>query len=155
MPEDERQLRDLLSLLAKLEQRRLPCVRLHELGDPLKYTTVFLRHPSFTTALKVVCRSARNEAASRHGGSVVARDALVVLLLSCSRGGCGGLRLRLSLGLCLKLAVLGYMVIRVLVVSPGPLARVLLLVREDVLHLSLLFHKAVAVVEGGKVQTVQ
>jgi hypothetical protein len=46
-----------------------------------------------------------------------------------------GLRLRL---LCLKLTVLAYMVVRLLVVTLGPLARVLLLVREDMLHLLLI-----------------
>jgi hypothetical protein len=48
------------------------------------------------------------------------------------------LRLRLCLCLYLKLSVLAYMMMRLLVVALGPLARVLLLVREDVLHLLLL-----------------
>jgi hypothetical protein len=45
------------------------------------------------------------------------------------------LRLRL---LRLELTVLAYMVVRLLVMTLGPLARVLLLVREDMLHLSLI-----------------
>jgi hypothetical protein len=62
-----------------------------------------------------------------------------VLLLSSGLGGLGGLRLRLrlnlSLSLRLELAMLSYMVVWVLMVSLRPLARVLLLVSEDVLHL--------------------
>jgi hypothetical protein len=73
------------------------------------------------------------------------QDAIVVLLL-CGRllGSLGRLRLRLNLGLRLlrlKLSMLGYMVIRMLVVSLRPLARVLLLVCEDVLHLRRQFSR--------------
>jgi hypothetical protein len=50
----------------------------------------------------------------------------------------------LRLGLCLQLPVLAYMVVLLLVMTLGPLARVLLLVREDMLHLSLIL-----VVVGG------
>jgi hypothetical protein len=62
-----------------------------------------------------------------------------VLLLRGSGSGSSSLSLRLGLSLCLrlrlKLTMLAYMVIWVLLmVTLGPLARVLLLVREDVLH---------------------
>jgi hypothetical protein len=65
-----------------------------------------------------------------------------VLLLG-RGGGCGGclslcLCLRLRLRLCLELTMLGYMMVWLLVVSLGPLARILLLVREDMLHLLLI-----------------
>ena len=59
-----------------------------------------------------------------------------MLLLSgcCGRGGC--LRLSLCLRLRLELlTMLSYMVMGLLVVTLGPLARVLLLVRENMLHL--------------------
>lgn len=59
-----------------------------------------------------------------------------MLLLGSSSGGSGSLGLGLGLRLRLELAVLGYMVMGLLVVALGPLARVRLLVREDVLHLS-------------------
>jgi hypothetical protein len=65
-----------------------------------------------------------------------------VLLLglggSGGRGGCLSLRLSLR-SLSLELSVLGYMMIGVLVVALRPLTRVLLLlVREEVLHLLLI-----------------
>jgi hypothetical protein len=92
--------------------------------------------------LNVVGRPARSDhVVARQSGAVVARDAIVVLLLG-RHGCCGGcLCLRLSLRLRLlrlELTVLAYMVVRLLVMTLGPLARVLLLVREDMLHLSLI-----------------
>ena len=60
-------------------------------------------------------------------------------MLLLRRGGCGGGLLRLDLLLCLELTMLlGYMMMRLLVVALGPLARILLLVREDMLHLLLI-----------------
>ena len=60
--------------------------------------------------------------------------------------------LSLRLRLCLELPVLAYMVMRLLVMTLGPLARVLLLVREDMLHWSLMIvgRGEVRVVVGGE-----
>lgn len=119
MPEDQGKLGHLLPLLAQLQKRRLPRVRLHQLGNPLQHAPVLLGHANLAVALKVICRSSRDDAAAGHGCTVVARDAIVVLLLSlgCGLRGGSGLRLSLSLRLRLELTVLGYMVILVLVVA--------------------------------------
>jgi hypothetical protein len=145
VPENEGKFWHLLPLLAKLEKRRLSRVRLHELSDPVQDAPVLLRQARVTIALEIVRRSTWDDAAARHAAAVISRDAIVVLLL-CGRllGSLGRLRLRLNLGLRLlrlKLSMLGYMVIRMLVVSLRPLARVLLLVCEDVLHLRRQFSR--------------
>jgi hypothetical protein len=142
MPEYQGQLRDLFALLAQLQQRRFARHRLHELRDPVQNALIFLRHANVCVRLNVVGRPARSDhVVARQSGAVVARDAIVVLLLG-RHGCCGGcLCLRLSLRLRLlrlELTVLAYMVVRLLVMTLGPLARVLLLVREDMLHLSLI-----------------
>lgn len=53
-----------------------------------------------------------------------------------------GLGLDLGLGLGLELAMLGYMVVWMLVMSLRPLTRVRLLVCEDVLHLRQQFSRS-------------
>ena len=58
-----------------------------------------------------------------------------MLLLGSGGGSSGSLSLSLRLSLRLELSVLGYMVVRLLVVALRPLARILLLMREYVLHL--------------------
>jgi hypothetical protein len=109
------------------------------LRDPVKNALVLVRHADVCVRLDVVGRPTRRyHVVAWYRGAIVARDAIVVLLLS--RRGCssGRLCLRLRLRLCLKLTVLAYMVVLLLVMTLGPLARVLLLVREDMLHLSLI-----------------
>ena len=147
VPENQRKLGNLLALLAQLQQRCLARGGLHELRYPLEDAPVLFRHADLA-CLRVVRRTARNHVVSGETGAVVASDSAVVLLL----GGGGGsssslglcLCLCLCLGLCLclrlclrlrlELAVLGYMMVGLLVVALLPLARVLLLMREDVLH---------------------
>ena len=139
MPKDQRQLWDLLSLLAKLEEGRLAGGRLHQLRDPVEDAPVLLRHPDIGVRLEVVGRAAWDDAIALDRRPVVARDPVVVLLLGLggSGGGSGSLSLRLR-SLRLELSMLGYMVVGVLVVALRPLTRVLLLlVREEVLHLLL------------------
>jgi hypothetical protein len=142
MPENQCQLWDLLPLLAKLKEGRFAGGRLHQLRDPVEDAPVLLRHADIGVRLDVVGRTARDDAVALDRCPVVARDPVVVLLLGLGgSGGRGGrLSLRLSLrSLSLKLSVLGYMMIGVLVVALRPLTRVLLLlVREEVLHLLLI-----------------
>jgi hypothetical protein len=138
MPKDQRQLRHLLSLLAQLQKGRFAGHRFHELRDPIQDALVFFCHANVCVRLDIVGRSARrNHVVARYGGAIVARDAIVVLLLG--RRGCssGCLSLGLRLRLCLKLTMLRYMMMWLLVVGLGPLALILLLVREDMLHLLL------------------
>ena len=136
MPQNQGKLRHLLALLAQLEEGGLARVGLHKLRNPLQDALVLLRHDGLAVALDIVCRSTWNDAAARYRVAVVvASHARKVLLLRCSRRRRSSLRLgllRLELGLLL----VGYMVGRVLLVLVlRPLARVLLLVRVDVLHL--------------------
>lgn len=139
MPQDQSQLRHLFALLAQFQEGRLACGRLHELCDPVQNALVLLRHADVGVRLDVVGGPARYHVVVRHGSAVIARDAIVVLLLRglCCDGGSLSLSLHLTLlCLCLKLAMLlGYMVVRLLMVTLRPLSRVLLLlVREDMLH---------------------
>jgi hypothetical protein len=144
VPEYQSQLRHLFALLAQLQEGGLARCRLHELRDPVKHSLVLLCDVDVGVCLNIVGRSARDHVVARQRGSVVARDAIVVLLLG--RRGCCGCCLCLGL----KLTVLRYMVMRLLVVRLGPLTLVLLLVREDMLHLllRLVVSRGVEVIRG-------
>lgn len=132
MPEDQSQLWDLLPLLAQLEKRSLASGRLHKLGHPFQHAPVFVRHAN-VSCLHVVCWAPGDGVVARQSGAIVGRELLVVLALG---SGLDSLRLLLCMQLCglrLMLAMLGYMVLRLLVVALTPLA-VLLLMREEMLH---------------------
>ena len=133
MPQNQGKLRHLLTLLGQLQESGLARVGLHKLRNPLQDALVFLRHNSLVVALDVVGRSARNYAGTWDRGAIVGGHAVEVLLLRGSSGDSGGLGLCL---MCLQLALLvNYMVGLVLLVVLRPVARVLLLVLVDVLHL--------------------
>jgi hypothetical protein len=133
VPKDQCQLGHLFALLAEFQKGCLPRGRLHQVRDPLEHPPVIFRHTHFSAQLiEVRGWTARDRTSTGNGGSVAARDAIVMLLLS-SRGGHGD-SLGLRLGL-LMLRVLGHMVIWVLLVAVPPLGRELLLV-EKVLHLA-------------------
>jgi hypothetical protein len=136
VPQDQSQLRNLLSLLAQLQESSLTGSRLHKLGYPLEDAPVLLGHANIS-GLDVVRRSARHDVVARHGRAVVGRKLLVVSLLGSLLGSLSlDVRcLRLCLRLRLELTVLGYMVLRLLMMALPPLARVLLLMGEEMLHL--------------------
>lgn len=140
VPEYQCKLRHLFSLLAQLQESGLACQWLHQLRNPVQDALVLLRHADFCVRLHIVGWAAgRDDVVARKSGAIVpgGGDAVVVLLLGCGCGGRGCLCL--GLRLCLELAVLAYMVMRLLVVTLRPLAWVLLLlVREDMLHLLLI-----------------
>jgi hypothetical protein len=147
MPQDQGKLRHLLALLAQLEEGGLARVRLHELRNPLQDALVLLRHDGLVVvALDVVGWSPWDDASTRNRIAVVARHAREVLLLCGRRGDRSSLRLRL---MRLELALLvAYMVGRVLLVVLRPLARVLLLVWIDVLHLQAIGPRCRGIVFG-------
>lgn len=132
MPENQSQLGYLLPLLAQLQKRGLPSSRLHELGYPFQNAPVLIRHADIG-CLDVVGRSSGNGVVSGQRGAIVGRKLLVVLALrSCLNG--LSLLLGVQLGsLRLMLSMLGYVMLRLLVVALTPLA-VLLLMREEMLH---------------------
>lgn len=114
MPQNQRQLRNLFPLLAKLEERRLSRVGIEHLSDPVQDLAVVLAHlliRAHHAASAVVEVSAATERLVHVAVIVirvsVLRYAPVVLLLS------GGIRGRSSLGL--RILVVG---LRVRVMLP-------------------------------------
>ena len=133
MPQDQGKLWHLLTLLRQLQECGLARIGLHELRNPFQNALVLLRHDSLIVALDVVGWPTRNYARAWDRGAIVGGHAVEVLLLCGSGGHSGGLGLCL---MCLQLALLvNYMVGLVLLVVLRPVARVLLLVLVNVLHL--------------------
>lgn len=159
VPDNQSKLRNLLSLLAELHERRLSSIRIKQLSDPYENFPILFAdsvqscqssglrsHPCSAGGGRLTwisCRRSRRTSAGATNG-----HAVVVLLLRCSGGSSGslGLSMLLSrqggvvlvmLSLVLSLVVLGLMMM-LLLLKPGRLGlRVLVLVREDVLSLSL------------------
>lgn len=157
MPDDQRQLRHLLSLLAELHERCLPPVGIQQLRDPDEDLAVLLAdaaiHARSHGGQRTISRHPWGAGGGRlsgvRTGIAAHREAVVVLMLSYGRSGGSSLSLGMLLSgergvllllvLSLMLVMLGRMVLLlVLVLQPGGLGLgILMLVGKDVLRLSL------------------
>lgn len=145
MPDNQRQLRDLLPFLAELHKRRLAAVGVQQFRNPDENLAILLAdcavHHRGATVHRAIavhgpCARLRRVSASPGHG-----DAVVVLLLSSGGSSSGGLDLGMLLGEMLLLGlmrVLLGLVLLVLVLQPRRISLgVLVLVGEDMLGLRL------------------
>ena len=113
MPEYQRQLRHLLSLLAQFQQRRLPRIHMHQLRNILQHALVVFVHDPFLVCI----RRARSSFSSTI--DVTGAQAAVRVLLSYRRGslGAGVLLGEMVRGLMPVIVLLGVLLVRVEVVG--------------------------------------